>query len=59
MKASNLNSDSSTKKPTTGELREKLKHADMNLFDRFMKHVVNVPKDKISKRTVAPPKRGR
>jgi hypothetical protein len=59
MSANNSNSDSRTKKPTTGELREKLKNPDMSLFDRFMKHVVNVPKDKISKRTVAPPKRGR
>ena len=47
MSANNSNSDSRTKKPTTGELREGLENADMGLFDRYMKWLVNVPKSEI------------
>jgi len=51
MSASKANSDSRTKKHTTGELREALENADMSVFDKYMKWLVNVPKDKIEKNT--------
>lgn len=39
------------------EAREKLEHADIGIFDRFMKKLIAVPKEQLYK--VAPPKRGR
>jgi hypothetical protein len=38
------------------EARERLAHADMRLFDRFMKKLVDLPKEKTE---APPPKRGR
>jgi hypothetical protein len=39
------------------EARERLKHPDMKLFDRFIEKLLTIPKEEIDK--VAPPKRGR
>jgi hypothetical protein len=35
------------------EARERLAHPDMNLFDRFMKKLIGIPKDQLKN---APPK---
>jgi hypothetical protein len=40
------------------EARDRLKHPDMDLFDRFMDKLIAVPKEEIDK-MVPPPKRGR
>jgi hypothetical protein len=40
------------------EARERLEHADMDLFDRFFDKLVAIPKEEIDK-AVAPPKRRR
>jgi hypothetical protein len=40
-------SDSPAIKQATEEAREGLEKADMGLFDRYMKWLVNVPKEKI------------
>jgi hypothetical protein len=40
-------SDSPAIKQATEEAREALENADMGLFDRYMKWLVNVPKEKI------------
>jgi hypothetical protein len=51
------NSDSSTIRAKTRELREALANADMSEFDRMMKHLIDVPKEKIEKKTAQPKKR--
>jgi len=50
---SKANSSSDTRKPSTGELREKLRDADMDLFDKFMRQVVNTPKPAIGQKPKA------
>lgn len=54
---SKANSNSKPTKADTGDLRKALENADMSVFDKYMKWLVNVPKDKIDKGArVAPPK---
>jgi hypothetical protein len=42
-------SDSPAIKQKTKELREALANADMSEFDRMMRHLVEIPKDKIDR----------
>jgi hypothetical protein len=46
---SKANSDSPSIRAKTKELREALANADMTEFDRMMKHLVRVPKEKVDK----------
>jgi hypothetical protein len=43
------NSDSTSIRAKTKELREELANADMSEFDRMMRHLVRVPSGKIEK----------
>jgi len=43
-------SDSPAIKQATKDARESLENADMDLFDRFMKWLVNVPKSEIDQK---------
>jgi hypothetical protein len=43
------NSDSEATKEKTKELQDKLANVDMDLFDRYMDWLVNVPKEQIDK----------
>jgi len=43
----NSNSVSKPRKRDTGDLRKELENADMGLFDRYMKWLVNVPKSAV------------
>jgi hypothetical protein len=52
-------SDSPAIKQKTKELREELAHADMGDFDRVMRHLINVPKEKIDKETTPARKKRR
>jgi hypothetical protein len=51
-------SDSPAIKRKTKELRQELANADMSEFDRMMKHLIDVPKEKIDRETSQPKKRG-
>jgi hypothetical protein len=44
---SKVNSTSKSVRDKTKELRDELKNADMAEFDRIMRHLVRVPKEKI------------
>jgi hypothetical protein len=48
-----VKSDSAIKQKTK-ELRRELKNADMNLFDRYMKWRVGLPKDQIDQKAKKP-----